>query len=124
MPPKRNSPLCPFLQSYWETALWSSTDEDGRPLDEDFEVEDIVRDQNYEDAAASAISFIEGNTSALEEADLSDEAAGHNHWLTQNGHGAGFWDLGLGKLGDRLTRASKAYGSVDLYTHNGKVYVS
>ena len=50
--------------------------------------------------------------------------AGHDFWLTRCGHGAGFWD------GDRpepaatvLTKASKAYGEVDLYIgDDGKVY--
>lgn len=35
---------------------------------------------------------------------------GHDFALTRNGHGAGFWDRGLGELGDRLTAASKPYG--------------
>ena len=42
--------------------------------------------------------------------------------LTRNGHGAGFWDRGLGALGERLTRAAKSHGSVDLYVNDdGKV---
>lgn len=40
---------------------------------------------------------------------------GHDLWLTQNGHGAGFWDRGLGEVGERLTDAAKAYGSADVY---------
>jgi len=41
---------------------------------------------------------------------------GHDLLLTRNGEGTGFWDRGLGELGDRLTEAAKAYGStlVDL----------
>ena len=35
--------------------------------------------------------------------------AGHDFYLTREGHGAGFWDRGLGELGDRLSKASK-YG--------------
>lgn len=44
------------------------------------------------------------------------EKAGHDFWLTRSGHGAGFWDRGLGELGERLTKASKAYGSPDDHT--------
>jgi hypothetical protein len=40
---------------------------------------------------------------------------GHDFALTRNGHGAGFWDRGLGRLGDRLSEASKVYGSSDIY---------
>lgn len=42
--------------------------------------------------------------------------AGHDFWLTRNDHGAGFWDRGLGALGDRLTAAAKVYGSADDHT--------
>lgn len=38
------------------------------------------------------------------------EQAGHDFYLTRAGHGAGFWDRGLGDLGKRLTDASKPYG--------------
>ena len=33
------------------------------------------------------------------------EHAGHDLWLTSCGHGVGFWDRGLGNLGDRLSKA-------------------
>jgi hypothetical protein len=51
--------------------------------------------------------------------------AGHDFWLTRNGHGAGFWDRGLGRYGDRLTAAAKAFGEVDVYLDDdGKVNLS
>lgn len=31
--------------------------------------------------------------------------AGHDFWLTRNGHGAGFWDRGLGHIGEALSEA-------------------
>lgn len=36
--------------------------------------------------------------------------AGHDLWLTRNGHGAGFWDRDLGELGERLSDAARAMG--------------
>lgn len=39
------------------------------------------------------------------------EYAGHDFCLTRGGHGAGFWDRGLGELGERLSEAARAYGS-------------
>lgn len=41
----------------------------------------------------------------------SAELAGHDLALTRNGHGTGFWDRGLGAIGDTLTDEAKAYGS-------------
>jgi hypothetical protein len=53
--------------------------------------------------------FVAGNWSDLEGIDAGE--AGHDFALTRNGHGAGFWDRGLGDAGDRLTNASKPYGA-------------
>lgn len=49
-------------------------------------------------------------------AGVSEGDAGHDLWLTRSGHGTGFWDRGLGELGDRLTEAAKSYGSPDDHT--------
>lgn len=40
----------------------------------------------------------------------AEARAGHDFWLTRGGHGTGFWDRGLGELGDRLSDAAQAYG--------------
>lgn len=50
--------------------------------------------------------------------------AGHDFWLTRCGHGAGFWDRGLGELGDRLSEAARVCGSLDPYIgDNGEVWL-
>lgn len=38
------------------------------------------------------------------------DSLGHDFYLSRNGHGAGFWDRGLGEVGQRLHEASKVYG--------------
>jgi len=51
-------------------------------------------------------------------ADIAGECdrAGHDFWLTRNGHGAGFWDGDWpDDAGGRLTEASKKYGEFNLY---------
>lgn len=40
---------------------------------------------------------------------------GHDLWLTACGHGTGFWDRGLGEVGDYLTRHAKSYSFEDPY---------
>lgn len=37
--------------------------------------------------------------------DYSPEQAGRDLWFTRNGHGVGFWDRGLGQIGQDLTAA-------------------
>lgn len=59
----------------------------------------------------------------LEERDV--EHAGHDFWLTRNGHGAGFWDRGMGEVGDRLSAKAEKWGTVDLYIgDDGQVWAS
>ncbi|AXQ61404.1 hypothetical protein SEA_MARIETTA_85 [Gordonia phage Marietta] len=48
------------------------------------------------------------------------EHFGHDFLLTRDGHGAGFWDRGLGALGDYLTAVADGYGEHDeLFTLDG-----
>jgi hypothetical protein len=48
---------------------------------------------------------------------LADESelarAGHDFWLTRNGHGAGFWDGDWPTYGDLLTKVAHGFGEVD-----------
>ena len=49
--------------------------------------------------------------------------AGVDFALTRNGHGAGFWDRGLGAEGQELTDAAKSFGSSQLYLcADGRIY--
>lgn len=53
-----------------------------------------------------------------------DGQGGHDFWLTRNGHGAGFWDRGLGSKGDQLTQLCETFGPLDVYIgDDGKVYL-
>lgn len=102
-----------MLQAYLDTALWSSADEDGDPLDRTYDAEDLTP-AFVEDSRADCEAFVRDNAADLAASGLSADQIGHNFWLTREGHGAGFWDLGLGDVGDRLTESARAYGSVDL----------
>lgn len=126
----RNFNLTEFVQAYMVCALWSSTDENGEPLDDLYPADDIAP----ECAAAMRAScedFCKSNHADLQEYRYhmgneqfsGEQRAGHDFWLTRNGHGAGFWDRGLGALGERLTKAAKVYSSVDLYVgDDGLIY--
>ncbi len=111
-----------FLAGYIECALWSSTDNaddsGGEPLDANYSRSDLS-DECLEAFKRDCQAFQEANADDL--ANIDCEQAGHDFWLTRNGHGAGFWDRGLGEIGERLSEASKVYGGVDLYAHDGKV---
>jgi hypothetical protein len=64
--------------------------------------------------------------------DIEDDPsrAGHDFWLTRNGHGAGFWDGDWDDeehpdRGDRLTAAAKRYHELYLWPgDDGQIYWS
>jgi hypothetical protein len=60
--------------------------------------------------------FQQSHSALLESAygtGYSPSQAGHDFLLTRNRHGAGFWDRGLGDIGDKLTEAAHAYGHAE-----------
>lgn len=106
---------------YLDCALWSSTGDDDQPLDV-LGVEAIAPDTRKK-MRADVTDFVLQNQALLKASGLQDTQIGHDFWLTRNGHGAGFWDRGLGAIGDQLTAACKAFSSIDLYVgDDGKIY--
>ena len=116
-----------FTRSYLQTAIWSSTDEHGEPLDANYGIEDLAPEtlkQMTEDCSAFQETNAEWiTTDHCRKSDCTSQA-GHDFWLTRNSHGAGFWDGDWSKDADKaLTACSKAYGSVDLYVgDDGLIY--
>ena len=104
---------CPdeFVESYLACALWSSTDDNGKPLDDSFDVDDIGRETRSA-AETDCVDFWTRNGWIMARDVVR---AGADFWLTRNGHGAGFWDGDWSADGDRLTAAAEVYGGIDLY---------
>lgn len=108
-----------FIDGYVETALWADCmppedDPDGELGGrEHLEMRADARDY----MAADCQSFIDANHDDLlaycdavtTDGSPAESYAGHDFWLTRRRHGAGFWDRGLGELGERLTRAAQSY---------------
>jgi len=118
-----------FTISYITTALWSSNDDDGNPLDGYCDRDDIAPQSladMVEDCKRFQNTYAELLKGAYESVQGYDESmAGHDFWLTRNHHGAGFWDRGLGTVGEALTKAAHMEGSIDLYIgDDGKVYAA
>jgi hypothetical protein len=121
-----------FVEAYIDAALWSSTyGENGENNLDDgkHELSNSAREQMKKDCEDFFLYCEETGISPLPEYDngeFSDaELSGHDFWLTRNGHGAGYWDRGLGEIGDKLTKAAKTFGSCDLYVgDDGEIYAS
>ena len=124
----RWSALDPFLTAYLEAALWLLNEDDQNKLGEGPYgiASDHLSQSAFEDAADDCQAFRDGSADDLAEAyatGYSESQAGHDFFLTRNHHGAGFWDRGLGPVGDRLSKDAHGYGDANLYLgDDGKLY--
>jgi hypothetical protein len=114
-----------FIDGYITCVLWSSTDEStpsgGYPLDQNYDIDDIAPESRAK-MEADCKAFIAANLDDIPADRMA--GAGHDFWLTRNGHGDGFWDGDWPEdSGRRLTDAAHAYGESDLYIgDDGKIY--
>lgn len=101
-----------FLNAYIEAALWSSADDNGTALDENYGSSDIAP-ETLSKMKEDCEDFLLDNIDIIKP-DFAE--AGHDFWLTRNRHGCGFWDGDWGKeIGERLTKASHEFGEFNLY---------
>lgn len=108
--------------AYVECALWSSLDDNERPMDKlKYPLAKSAKIRMRRDC----IDFVESNRSLLIDSDLTADQIGHDFWLTRNHHGAGFWDRGLGEIGDLLKEATqKQFCEQNLYVNNKRIYLT
>jgi len=122
-----------FVQGYIDAMLWANTytEVDGEltnisevPWGSELDMSDLS-EKNRAEAERECREFLD----YVSESDFQVEAlikaqdyyvgrsayAGHDFALTRNGHGAGFWDRGLGMAGDVLTDAAKSFGEKNFY---------
>lgn len=107
------------LNAYRETLVWQSTDgESGEPISADIEWSELALGE----AKVDVEDFVRANWDDVKGMDAGQ--VGHDFCLTRNRHGAGFWDRGLGALGDRLSEACRPYGTQDGYVgDDGLLYL-
>lgn len=87
-------------------------------------LESIVQDcKAFQAAHAALLEAAYGVQGRYEKAPYDEERAGNDYWYTRNGHGTGFWDRGLGEIGDRLASAAR-YSERHLYRgDDGLIYL-
>ena len=105
---------------YAETELWSQLDWESADSEDDnaecFDAWAGVDDITPETMAAMRVDvadFVSANWALVK--DLEPSQVGHDFALTRNGHGTGFWDRGLGEIGDKLTDACRPYGETNYF---------
>jgi hypothetical protein len=112
------SDLDSFTLDYLEAVEWLLDEEIDRDTIKGFSPETIAK------VKEDCEKFQQANKTDLE---AYQEATGYTGgvdlWLTRNHHGAGFWDRGLGDVGERLTDASRL-GECDAYLgDDGFIYL-
>lgn len=118
-----------FIDGYIECAIWSSTDAEGDPLDrKGFSLTNNARAKMRRDCKAflrlAKPFLIDENVRGVFLFDSLFERAGHDFWLTRNGHGAGFWDGDWQEpAGESLTEIAKSFGECNLYDSRKRIHV-
>lgn len=122
-----------FIQAFKVALLYSETDGVDGHLDDTKTVADFSSEADSR-IRSDCLAFVRANAATLH--DVCDvetakvlgyewASAGTDFCLTRNGHGAGFWDRGLGKAGTKLTSAANAAGELHAYIgDDGKVHVA
>jgi hypothetical protein len=127
-----------FITAYIECALWSSMDDSdelgGEPLDKNYGPEDIAPEA-LERMRADCKKFYRAHEADINASPrlsgqwINAAMAGHDFWLTRNGHGAGFDDGDWPEdVGERLSNAcgwQTEFPECDLYIgDDGLIYIS
>lgn len=104
-----------ITQGYVDCAAWCGVyDEQGGTVE--VSADDFTQDA-WDNCATDVRDFVQGAPgdvrAYLEHRSATD--LGHDFFLTRNGHGAGFWDRGLGALGTRLSDSARPYGETHFW---------
>lgn len=110
-----------FTQAYVRAALWSTSDHNGDSLESNYGPEHIHPDTLAE-MAADCKKFQDDHGHHFNQikripyGETPESMAGHDFWLTRNGHGSGFWDGDWHEpAASHLTTAARNHGDFDLY---------
>jgi hypothetical protein len=121
-----------MVTGYLECQLWAQRDhyqdEDGNSpmLDENYSINDVSADyiESVRDELAALVTehplAVRMYLNARERNGYDcNELFGYDYYLTREHHGAGFWDRGLGDLGEYLTKISHWAGAATDLWDNG-----
>ena len=122
--------------SFLTTLIWSSSDEDGEPYDNDYCISDIENHQIVDDIINRFILAVESDPILISIDNITELTGNdsdrimHDLCLTINHHGAGFWDgdyspdaIESGIIGDLLTAISHQFNEIYLFENDGKLTI-
>jgi len=120
-----------MLRGYLEAALWASGEDgefDSMSIETDISPESILKSKEdlkmFLDKAGDEVYEARWGEFLTGEGSMTQDQIGHDFFLTRNHHGAGFWDRGIGEIGEALTRVSEEMGEVMVYQgDDGKIHI-
>lgn len=116
----------PFLAGYIMAIYFTETGDTDQP-DSEAEMDEGSIQRAVDDCLAFQALYAFDLGNATSRVGYDEGRAGHDFWLTRNGHGAGYWDREeLGdRLGETLTAAAKAFGGCSGYKgDDGRLYLA
>ena len=93
------------------------------PIDLDYSEDDLTEGAVNKMRSDCEKFLSQINTECVGVEKLHLDQIGHDFWLTRNGHGAGFWDRGLGDLGEKLTDIAESFGECHIMVDNDKLEI-
>ena len=103
-----------IYQGYVDCALWTETDDEGDPLEDNFQETDLTTEAKTA-IWGDCLAFFLANEDHVYAVDYDDENVGHDFWLTRNGHGTGFWDRDATAAFSALDASARSFGECSLY---------
>ena len=103
-----------MTRAYLEAAEWADLDEDITHSLDPSSLENWSA-HSVTEAWLTCSDFARHNWDDLK--GILASQAGHDLWLTSRGHGTGFWDRGMGEIGDRLTEACQDRNHSVVFLH-------
>lgn len=112
-----------ILDGYIEAAMKTSSDDNDRPLYDNFNKSQISR-KTYKQMILDVKAFSSMNAEHTEDFSQSDyKRFGIDFWLTRNQHGSGFWDGGWKEPYDKIfTDSAHTFGEFYLYVWRKRIY--
>jgi len=127
-----------FLLGYMTAALWSSTydptggneGDNEYPIDSDFGIDDIDADLTERMIEDCKVfwrrngCFVDARSEHHNRGEYTiEQQAGHDFWLTRNGHGTGFWDRSelWGPYTEKFEKDAEWFGTHDITVTKNKV---
>jgi hypothetical protein len=122
-----------ILDGYLEAALFSSDDDNGDPLDSNYDSGNFspITVEDAKDDCEKLAELMESATTAdnreMLQAALDAQSAeqiGHDFWLTRNHHGSGFWDGDYEDFGDQITHlVAEHFHELHVYADGNELWI-